>query len=295
MCALSYWLGIHHSSKEAFDRGVKLEGERTAWIRATESNVFVRLLDSGRTEELRGFLVNGMWISIVLMDELIENPDASPEERKAASNILADLVEYFQNNPKKIVAPEGVKIADDVDRGLREKENSNGINPTKKKALGELREAAKAPMEQMDNMFSEVRNEAHKFDLATQTVLSRHILKRNFPGETRSAAGVTFKIPSGSGGSVASSDEFRYNGKKMSVLYKAGALRVNDQDFGKVAKGDIVDLRLLGHVYVNDIERHPEKKEAPQVQERSAQPATRPEPKSEGAHKPQPESEGRSR
>lgn len=146
----------------------------------------------------------------------------------------------------------------------------------------------------MDNMFSAVRNEAHKFDLETQAVLSHHILKRNFPGETQSAAGVTFKMPSGSGGSVSSSDVFRYNGKKMSVLYKAGTLRVNDQDFGIVAKGDMVDLRLLGHVYVNDIQRHPEKKEA-QVEEPSVQAATRSESKSEGSQKPQPEAEGLAR
>lgn len=293
MCALSFWLGKHQSSKEAFERGAKLERERTAWFRAADSNLFVRLFDSGRTEELRDHLVNGMWISIVRMDELIENPDASPEDRKAASNVLPKLVEYFYNNPKKIVAPEGVNVADDVARGLREKENSNGIDPTEKEVLGEIREASKAPMEQLDGMFSAVLNEVHKFDLETQAVLSRHISQRNFPGWTKSAAGVTFKMPSDSGGGGSSDDEFRFNGKKMRVLYKAGTLRVNDQDFGMVAKGDIVDLRLLGHVYVNDIERHPEKHEAEQGG--TGQPATRPQSKSEGSDQPQPEAEVRSR
>jgi len=256
MCALSFWLGKHQSCKEAFERGAKLERERTAWFRAADSNLFVRLFDSGRMEELRDCLVNGMWISIVRMDELIENPDASPEDRKAAGNVLPRLVEYFYNNPKKIVAPDGVNVADDVDRGLREKENSNGIDPTEKEVLGKLRDASQGPMKQLDGMFSAVINEAHKFDLETQKVLKRHIERRNFPGRERSVAGVSLMMPSDTG-SGRGKDDFHWTGKKIRVSLVKGKLQVNGKNYGSVSKGDTVDLRLLGRVFVNDAERHP--------------------------------------
>ena len=60
MCSLSFWLGKRQSSKDAFEKGAKLERERAAWFRAADSNLFVMLFDSGRSEELRDYLVNGM-------------------------------------------------------------------------------------------------------------------------------------------------------------------------------------------------------------------------------------------
>lgn len=256
MCSLSFWLGKRQVSKDAFERGAKLERERTAWIRAADSDLFVRLFDSGRTDELRDYLVNGMWISIVRMDELIKNPDASPDDRKAASNVLPRLVEYFYNSPKKIVTPNSVSVANEVDQGLKDEENSNGIDPTEKEVLGKLREASKVPMEQLDGMFSAVLDEAHRFDLETQEVLMCHIERRNFPGRERSVAGVSLMMPSDTG-SGRGKDDFHWKGKKIRVSLVKGKLEVNGKDYGSVSKGDTVDLRLLGQVFVNDAERHP--------------------------------------
>ncbi len=262
MCSLSFWLGIRQSDKDRFERGAKLERERTALFRAADSNLFVKLFDSGRTDELRTYLENGMWISIVRMDSLLHNPDASEQDRERVGNVLPKLVEYYHARPKVIEKAERSQISDGVDQRLQDKERSTGVDPTEKEVLGELREASKKPMEQLDGMISAVLDETHKFDLETQEVLMRHISQRNFPGRTRSAAGVTFKMPPDSGGGGSSDNEFHFKGKKIRVLYEAGKFRVNDQDFGSIAKGDTVDLRLLGQVFVNDIERHPENKEA---------------------------------
>ncbi len=265
MCSLSFWLGKRQSDKDGFERGANLEKQRTALFRAADSNLFVKLFDSGRTDELRTYLENGMWISIVRMDSLLHNPEASEQDKERVGNVLPKLVEYYRTNPKSIEKPERSQISDGVDQRLEEKERSTGIDPTEKEVLGTLREASKGPMEQLDGMFSAVLDETHKFDLETQEVLMRHISQRNFPGRTRSAGGVTFKLPNDSGGGGSSDNEFHFNGKKIRVLFEAGKLRVNDQDFGSIAKGDTVDLRLLGHVFVNNIERHPANKEAEQA------------------------------
>lgn len=257
MCSLSFWLGKRHRDKDTFERGAKLEKERTALFRAADSNLFVKLFDSGRTDELRTYLENGMWISIVRMDDLLHNPDASDDDRQRVGNVLPRLVEYFFTHPKAIETPERSQISDGVGQSLKDKEKSNGINPTEKEVLGDLREVSKEPMKQVDDMFNAVFEESHKFDLETQAVLMRHISQRNFPSRTTSAAGITFKMPTDSGGGGSSDDEFHFNGKKVSVLYERGKLRVNNQDFGGLAKGDTVDLRLPGHVFVNDVERHP--------------------------------------
>ncbi len=256
MCSLSFWLGKRQGSKDAFEKGAKLERERSAWFRASDSNLSVKLFDSGRTEKLRDQLVNGMWISIVPMDELIKNPDASPDDRKAASNVLPRLVEYFYNNPKRIVKPNNVSVANEVDKGLKNEENSNGIDPAEREVLGKLREASKVPMEQLDGMIGAVIDEAHKFDLETQEVLRRHIEQRNFPGQERSVGGVSLMMPSDTG-SGRGIDDFQWTGKKIRVSLVRGMLQVNGKEYGSVSKGDTVDLRLLGKVYVNDAERHP--------------------------------------
>lgn len=261
LCGFSFWLGKTMGSDEAFERGVKLESQRSARYKVGEIRWLLMLSDSGRAAELRDSLVNGMWSSIVQIDALSQNPDASPEEREAASGLLSKLVEYFYNNPRKIVGPKDVDISDEVDRELRAEENSMAADSKQREVMRELREASKVPMEQMDVMLGGLLREAHKFDLETQAVLERHISQRNFPGWTRVAAGITFIIPPDSGGSRISSDEFRFDGKKTQILYEGGRLRINNQDFGTVLKGSVVDLRLPGRVYVNDLERHPKTQE----------------------------------
>lgn len=292
-CYVSFRLGASRSDKDAFDRGSKLAKERSALFRAADSNHLVNLYEAGRNDEVRRIVENGMWISIVPMDELLRNPDASEEDRERVSNVLPRLIEYYYKNPKKIEAPTKSEISEGVSTRLDAEAKSTGTDPDKKEILGELNDASKKPLEQLDGMFDAYLSEAHKFDLETQRVIDRHIAQRNFPGRTQSAAGITFMMPRDSGGGGSSDNEFHFNGKKLRVLYEAGNLQVNGQDFGTIAKGDTVDLRLLGHVYVNNIERHPQKQEAEQAG--TGQSATRPESKSEGGDKPQPESEGRSR
>lgn len=229
MCCLSFWIGKRQSDKNTFERGARLEKERAALFRAADSNFFVKLFDSGRTDELRTGLENGMWISIVRMDDLLHNPDASDEDRERVGNVLPKLVEYYFTHPKVIEKSERSQISDGVDQRLKDKGMSKEVDPTEKEVLGDLREASKEPMKQLDGVFNAVLDEVHKSDLATQEALARHISQRNFPGRTRSAAGVTFKMPPDSGGGGSSDDEFHYNGKKMRVLYEGGKLRVNDQ------------------------------------------------------------------
>lgn len=171
-------------------------------------------------------------------------------------NVLPKLVEYYFAHPKTIEEPLKIQISDGVDQRLKDEERSKGIDPTKKEVLEGLRKASKKPMDQLDDMFNAVLDETHKFDLETQEVLMRHISQRNFPGRARSVAGITFKMPNDSGGGEWSDEEFHFIGKKMRVLYGAGKLRVNDQDYGSITKGDTVDLRMPDHVFVNDIERH---------------------------------------
>jgi len=94
-------------------------------------------------------------------------------------------------------------------------------------------------------------------DLETQAVLDRHIAQRNFPGNERLGGGVTFLMPRDTGGGGGTDSSFSYHGKKLRVDYRDGVLKVNDLDYGPIAKGDRVDLRLLGRVFVNDAERQP--------------------------------------
>ena len=263
-CYISFRLGANRSDKDAFERGAKLAKETSALVRAADSNHLVSLFDSGRNDEVRRILENGMWISIVPMDELLRNPDASGDDRERVGNVLPRLVEYYYKNPKKIEAPTKSEISDGVSTRLDAEAKSTGTNPANKEILGEFSDASKEPLEQLGGMFDAYLSEAHKFDLETQGVLDLHIAQRNFPSRTRSAAGITFMMPRDSGGGGSSDDEFHFNGKKMRVLYEAGKLQVNGHDFGSIAKGDTVDLRLLGYVYVNGLERHPQKQEAEQ-------------------------------
>lgn len=269
MCSISFLLGKRHSDMNTFERGAKLERERSALYIAAQSNYLVKLFDAGKTDQLRKLLENGMWTSIVRMDDLLNSADATAEDRKRVGNVLPRIVAYYYEHPKVIENPERSEISDGVDQRLKDKENSVGIDPTEREILGDLREATKGPMKQLDGMFDAVLDAVNKFDLETQEVLTRHISQRNFPGRTRSAAGITFKMPNDSGGGGSSDDEFHFNGKKLRVLYENGKLRVNDQGFGSIAKGDTVDLRLLGHVFVNDVERHPENQEAEQEAEQA--------------------------
>lgn|GEM_PF-3607663 len=55
MCFFSFWLGKHQGDRDTFRRGAELEKERAALFRAADSNLLVKLFDSGRTDELRGF------------------------------------------------------------------------------------------------------------------------------------------------------------------------------------------------------------------------------------------------
>jgi hypothetical protein len=257
MCALSFWLGKRLNEKDAFERGAKLQSERNAMFRAVDSYQRVKLIDEGKTDQLKTTSVNGMWMSIVRMDEMLSNPDATDLDRERMNNFLPRVVEYYYNNPKIIEKPQSADIADDVDQRLESKENAKETKSTEKEAIGAIREVSKEPMRQLDGMFNAVLDETYKQDLKTQEVLMRHIAQRNFPGRTSIAAGITFKMPNDTGGGGSSVDDFHFNGKKIRVLYENGKLSVNDKDFGSISKGDTVDLRMLGKVFVNDVERSP--------------------------------------
>lgn len=84
---------------------------------------------------------------------------------------------------------------------------------------------------------------------------------------------------------------FDYTCEALKVRCENSRLEINGDDFGTVAPGDLVDLRVLGEVYVNDVMRTIMRGKAQQVG--ADQPATALESKSEGNESTKPESEGR--
>lgn len=71
-----------------------------------------------------------------------------------------------------------------------------------------------------------------------------------------SSAGITFMTSPDTGGGGSSVEEFHHNGKKIRVLYKGDRLLVDGKDYGPLTKSDTVDFRLLGRMFVNNLERH---------------------------------------
>lgn len=251
-----FWLGKRQGDAGAFEKGVTVGQQNAARIRGGHNRFHVTLIDSGKIDELRDHAVDEMWVSIIPLDQLLNNPDASAEDRKAAGNVLPRLVEYFHQNPQAITeAPRARQVSETVDKGLRDKAGST-TDATEKETLDALREASEEAMGELDGMFDAIISARRKYDMETQDVLNRHISQRNFPGTKKEAAGITWMVPSARRQSF-SSTRIRVNGEKIQILYEGGVLRVNDRNFGSFSKGDVVDMRMPGRVFVNDKERLP--------------------------------------
>lgn len=251
-----FWLGKRQGEAGAFEKGVTVGHLRSALIRGGHANLHTILIESGKTVQLKDHIVDEMWVSVVPLDQLLNSPDASEEDRKRVGNVLPRLVEYFYLNPMAITeAPRDRLVSESIDKGFQEKAGST-TDPTKKDTLDAVHEASKGITEELDGMFDAILSARRKFDLETQEVINRHVSQRNFPGSKRVVAGVTWMLPS-AGRQSGSSKRIRVESEKVQILYESGVLRVNGRDFGSVSKGDVVDLRMLGRVFVNDAERLP--------------------------------------
>ena len=216
-----------------------------------------------------------MVYSIIELDNTVSSPDSDASERKSAARILAEIVEHFYLHPRTIESPKSINLPAEVGKAVTDKANDKDASPQDSEGYRAVGKAAEKPLAELSGAFDAILTEAHKRDLETQDVLDRHIHQRNFPSTERKGAGATFLLPSETSSGSSTASEFNHKGKTIEVIYKHSDLKVNGKSYGGLNSGDVVDLRLRGSVYVNNVERRPANEGAEQPG-RPAQPATQP-------------------
>jgi len=254
---LAFW-GHQKSVQSAFVKGEQLGKERAVWLGFATPYRIAKMLEKGDAERAKRVAEDGMWRAIVEMDKLASNPDATERERRGVSQTsLPMLVLYFYEHPREIRPPEKSDISGAVDRGIKQENESGTSDDATKSVVKAVGESAKGALSRLDASVDGLLGEMYRMDFETQAVLDRQIAQRNFPGRESSGGGVTFLMPPDTGGGGGTDSSFDFHGKKIRVDYRDGVLKVNDLNYGPIVKGDQVDLRILGRVFVNDTERQP--------------------------------------
>ena len=265
VATVSFWLGSRASSSAAFDQAQKLERGRSAWLNAAHLRLFLRYLERDQADELSKTLVDSMWYSIPELHAFTENSDASEDDREAAKRILRRLVLYFYIHPRKIEKPQDARLTEQLTEFAEEKKNG-GQSP-EDRISGELAEGFVDVLSEFEEGMEDVLNELYERDLATQRIVGQFIARRDFPGRTFEAAGMKIMVPwwGVRAKSVSSSStHFDFTSGELEAGCEDSRLKVNGSDFGRLSAGDLVDLRVLGEVYVNGIEQAEITREAQQ-------------------------------
>ena len=205
-----------------------------------------------------------MWLSIIDLEKLSNDPNAPKDERDVAIRTLKKLIMHFHLHPRKSSYPEKVNIAERVKERLDKTLKDPTRNPEENEVLKMLAEQSKGALGGFDDLMNSLFSAAVIRDMESHAIVDRLIEQRYFPGREYKAGGMTVLSGALAGTHIFRSLEgskfnFQVTGGslELDVRYDGNHLIVNGEDFGQLGTNDIVDFRERHLVYVNNIERKP--------------------------------------
>lgn len=223
--------------------------------------MFMNIERGGKRERLASFFGKNMWRSIVPLEHFTQNPHAPKDDREAATRILSMLILYFYEHPREFKPMGDLSLADDVQEKLKEMAKDPSAAPQESKLIEQIAQESKGQFNELEDGLNETLNELDRQNLRTQALVDELIEQRFFPGKELTAGNITVFTPGRSVRHSSGPNEFeiesRHLEKEFFAVYEGKNLLVNGEDFGPLNKGDIVDFRMPGKVFINDVERAP--------------------------------------